>query len=186
MTDIEIVNYAFSLLGANRIASFTDADNSTEAGLASAMYEQSRNELISMHTWKFATHTVELAQISGTPLFDYDNIFQLPTDLMKMVGLSSKYPYKMYGNKMYTNYTTPKITYIKKVTDSSEFSQQFTNALIAKLAYEFCFTLTNSASLTSTRATLFNESLKYNKASDAQQQASEQDINYTWLNARSY
>ncbi len=77
-TEVGVANAALRRLGANIIASFTEGTKS--ANCATEFYEETRDGLLRVHNWNFATKRVKLAQLATAPVFGYDHSYALPAD----------------------------------------------------------------------------------------------------------
>lgn len=145
-SEVEICNMILVPLGVDRISSLTEETEG--ARKCNATYTNFRDQELSSHTWSFATYRVQLAQTTGTPAFGYDLEFQLPSDSLRIVNIDTMdYGYKVEGDKLVTNYTTPYVRYIRRITDPNKFTQPFIEVLVARGQYELCFALTGSKTL---------------------------------------
>lgn len=148
-SDVEIVNMAFVPMGVDRIESFIE--ETEPAKKANALYWGIRDEELSNHTWSFAIERKAIAQTTNTPAFEFSKEFQIPIDCLRVLRIdSSNYKFKVEGDKILTDYGTPSILYIKKITDPTKFSQQFVNVLVSRLKYELAIALTGSKTLLAT------------------------------------
>jgi len=104
---LDIASRALVLIGAEPITSFDSS--STEALVATNMYEDVIRSSLSMARWRFATEQAELAQLSDVPTGRFDTAHQLPSDLLVLHAVTvndNKIDYSVYGNKVFSNSTS--------------------------------------------------------------------------------
>ena len=152
-TEVSICSNALRKLGDSPIASLTE--DTERARLCNALYEPARDPLLRSHAWNFAITRASLAQISSTPAFEYSYQYALPTDPFCLRVLKMEfddYEFKIenvagQGRVLLTNEGTANIIYIARITDPKLFDSIFVDTLIAKLASEMAYPVTNSAAL---------------------------------------
>ena len=143
LSQINIYNQAFFALGLSRATSTTEDSKAVRA--ANEMYEICRDELLSAHTWNFATKRIQLTQSTTTPAFGYAYQYALPSDFLRLVRLSDKsITYRIEGTYLLTDAGSVSIQYIAQVTDPTKFSPLFAAALGLALADKIATQLTQS------------------------------------------
>jgi len=103
---VDICARALVMIGAQPISSFEDG--STEALVASNVYEDILQASLTRHRWKFATNQKELSLLSTTPVGRYEYAYQLPADpgVLQINTLTVNdyiIPYTRYKNMIYVN-----------------------------------------------------------------------------------
>lgn len=103
---VDICARALVMIGAQPISSFTDG--STEALVASNVYEDILQASLTRHRWKFATNQKELSLLSTAPVGRYEYAYQLPADpgVLQINTLTVNdyiIPYTRYKNMIYVN-----------------------------------------------------------------------------------
>jgi len=103
---VDICARALVMIGAQPISSFTDG--STEALVASNVYEDIVQASLTRHRWKFATNQKTLSLLSTTPVGRYEYAYQLPSDpgVLQINTLTVNdyiIPYTRYKNMIYVN-----------------------------------------------------------------------------------
>lgn len=156
-SSVDIVNIALTLLGESRIMNLTD--NTKPAREANAIFEYTRDALLGGFNWSFAKVRAQLPALVDVPEFGFDNKFQMPVDCLRLIFVGDYYvgadltnyrgsdtsEFAIEGREILTNLAAPlNIRYIKKITDASQFSPNFTYALAAKLAVDLAEPLTQS------------------------------------------
>ena len=104
---LDIASRALVLIGAEPITSFDSS--STEALVATNMYEDVVRASLSMARWRFATEQAELNQLSDVPTGRFDIAHQLPSDLLVLHAITvndNKIQYSVYGDKVFSNSTS--------------------------------------------------------------------------------
>lgn len=146
-SQVEIVNRALNLLGANRITSMSD--DTLEAELASSMYNQSLKSILSECRWSFATKRINLTRTTEEPAWQNDGMkycFQLPADVIRIFEIADRTAFwRVEGEKVLSNNQTFGILYVYLMTDPTKFTASFIEAFANRLAYDMCYSITNSA-----------------------------------------
>lgn len=139
-SSIDIASRALVLIGAEPITSFDS--NSTEALVASNMYEDTVRATLSSARWRFATEQSELVALSDAPTGRYDIAHQLPSNLLVLHTVtvnSNLLDYTVYGDKVFSD-STSSDTLIADYTyraEETNFSSYFILALEYSLASIF-------------------------------------------------
>ena len=142
-TKIDICARALIMIGAQPISSFSDG--STEALVASNIYDDVLEASLTRHRWRFATTQQQLSLLTSTPTGRYDYAYQVPTSpaVLQIITLTVNdyvIPYSRYQNYIYLNgYGSNNeviMDYIYKV-DEQYFPPHFRLALEYELAALF-------------------------------------------------
>jgi len=172
-TELSIKNRALTACGELRISGLTE--DSVNARLINEIYDDSRRAVLEMHSWHFARKQVELAQLTTTP-HGYDNAFELPSGIIKIVGFNNtdpeyrqKLPFEIVGDELHTSESSAKITYIQDVTLTGLFSSGFVEALTLYLAQTVAFSRTKSQTLMDRLDAKFEKAMSRAKRADAGQ-----------------
>jgi len=154
-TKIDICAKALVLMGAQPITSFDDG--STEALVASNIYEDIVEASLCKHRWNFATTQKQLSLLSDAPEGKYDHAYQMPTDpaVLQIISISVNdniIPYDRYKNYIYVDsYGSGNkliMDYIYRVEEAF-FPPYFRTALQYELAALFAGSVARDASLIS-------------------------------------
>ena len=149
-TAIDICSRALVKLGASSISSFDE--DTTEAHVAKQLYEITLDSLLAVYPWRFALKQAKLGRLSIPPETDYRYAYALPNDCIRVLsaGAPSRgngLDYRLVNKTLQTNGENVVLTYISRPNEV-DFPVFFTEALIAKLASEFCLPLTESTTRT--------------------------------------
>ena len=175
MTDISelsICNQALIAWGANPITALTD--NSKNARLCNALYDQTRDNVLTDHVWNFAQKRFVLATISGDPVWTEDLMtirYQKPSDCLRInfVNIESAV-FKIEGDEILSDTANLKIKYTERLTDPVKFFPKFVEALVARLAAELAYAVASSRTLAADLFTIYYEKkLPQAMATDSQQ-----------------
>lgn len=143
---VTIVNRALSLLGAEPITALTEG--TPEADIANRMYDESRRAILSETLWNFAKKRVLLNEIDEDPAWQLDqvrNIFQLPSDIIRIFGISDRNAiWLIEQDRLLANVNEIGIIYVFNLEDTTKFSASFTDAFADKLAADMCYQVINS------------------------------------------
>ena len=151
-TDVSICNDALVLLGSEGITSFDDG--STEAGIASALYPNTRDLFLSMYPWSFAQKKVQLQRETAAPEFEWEYQYALPTDMISTlrsvtntsaVGAASVLEWEIVGNKLMTDQTEIWVDYAYR-PDESLWPPHFVQLMKYILAWHFAEPVTDQQS----------------------------------------
>ena len=184
LSEIDIINRALSKIGDRRISSRTE--NTNRARIMDGLYEGVRDELLRECPWNFAVKRTSLSAVTPAPIYEWTTSFDVPSDLLYMVSTESNSAYRLEGNQILSNQTNSlRITYIRRVTDTTEFDTGFAEALAAKLAYEAAPNITADTELQDALFRDFNLTLIRSKKTDGQEDAPREWADDDWELARS-
>jgi len=152
-TKIDLCARALIMIGAQPISSFSDG--STEALVASNIYDDVVEASLTRHRWRFATTQQQLSLLTNTPTGRYDYAYQMPTSpaVLQIITLTVNdyvIPYSRYQNYIYLNgYGSSNeviMDYIYKV-DEAYFPAHFKLALEYELASIFAGSVARDSSM---------------------------------------
>jgi len=170
---IDIASRALVLIGAEPITSFDSS--STEALVASNMYEDTVRATLSTARWRFATEQAVLNQLTDTPTGRFDIAHQLPSDLLILHAVTINdrlIEYTVYGDKVFSDSTTND-TLIADYTFRAEevnFPSYFSLALQYSLASIFATSIARDDRLMQIMETKANMLMAKARNLDSQQQ----------------
>lgn len=101
-SSIDISSRALVLIGANPITSF--AETTTEALVASNMYEDIAQASLLNTRWRFSTNQAVMNRLTAEPTSRYDAAYQIPNEsIMVHTATVNDSPimYQIYGDKIY-------------------------------------------------------------------------------------
>ena len=172
-SDIDIAARALVLIGAEPITSFTST--STEALVASNIYEDVVQTALCASRWRFATNQAVLNLLTAAPTGRFATAHQLPTDLLMLHAItvnSANIEYNVYGDKVFSDMSSGDVV----VADYSfrageqEFPSYFTLSVEYALAAAFALAIARDEQ----RATMFEKKaaqlMQQAKTLDSQQQ----------------
>lgn len=158
---VSICNQALGWLGANLIVSFED--EITESDLCKANYDPLRRTVLEEGPWSFAISRVQLNEVVGAPVYEYDYTYQLPTDLIRVIEVSDPTAeirdWVKEGDKILCNYSTVFIKYIKNEENVAIFSSGFIQALAARIAMDLAAPITKSKTVVGMMTDLYEMKL---------------------------
>lgn len=169
---IDICSRALILIGADPITSFDD--DTTEALVASNMYEDIARAQLCTTRWRFATEQATLARLADAPTGRFDAAHQLPTNLLMLNAVTiddNLIDYTVYGDMVFSNTSTNDALvadYIYRA-DEVEWPSYFTIAVEHQLAAIFATSIARDSAL----ASLFEQKadilMRKAKSTDSQQ-----------------
>jgi len=170
---IDIASRALVLVGAEPITSF--GSSSTEALVATNLYEDTVRATLSTARWRFATEQAVLNQLTDTPTGRFDIAHQLPSDLLVLHGVTvndTLIEYTVYGDKVFSDSTSSDVL-IADFTfraDEINFPSYFSLALQYTLASMFATSIARDDRLMQMMETKATMLMAKARNLDAQQQ----------------
>lgn len=182
---LEICNMALGLVNGYVISD--PAESSAEALALTTAYEPVLVSMLEQHPWSFATKLASLAVLDGEETGEFDYVYELPADCIKVQGtihnLDEQPEFKIRGRKFYTNENPVELEYTKKVLDTGSLSPTFVSAFAAALA---AFAAPRLGAL-KMQQSLFQQAasaIRTAKASDAKNTNKKSTANRTFVNVR--
>lgn len=186
LSGIALSSRALLKIGGDTITSFDEG--TAEAEIAANLYPTTRDALLSVHPWRFATGQAALARLTAEPVADFAYAYQLPSDLLRAVsaggaGRGRGIPFRIAERRLHTDAPEVVLTYLFRPQET-DFPPFFDQALIARLAAEFCIPLTGSTSRAEMLEKLADMELRRAKLIDAQQDTPNGLDDFTLIDAR--
>ena len=184
---IDIASRALVLIGAEPITSFDSS--STEALVATNMYEDTVRAMLSTARWRFATEQAVLNQLSDVPTGRFDIAHQLPSNLLVLHGVTINdrlIEFTVYGDKVFSDSTTSD-TLVADFTfraDEVDFPSYFSLALQYSLASIFATSIARDDRLMQLMETKANQLMAKARNIDAQQQTTRKLVTSRFISNR--
>ncbi len=187
LSDVALCSRALLKIGAAPINGFGDA--TAEAEVAAALYGPTRDALLSAHPWRFATAQATLGRLAEPPVADFAHAFQLPPDLLRVLSAGTGargrgLAYRLARRRLHCDAGGVVITYVFRPAEA-DVPPFFDQALIARLAAEFCIPLTENTSRAETLTGLAEDELRRARLIDGQQDTPPRFEDFTLIEARS-
>ena len=172
-SDIDIAARALVLIGAEPITSFTST--STEALVASNIYEDVVQTALCASRWRFATNQAVLNLLTAAPTGRFATAHQLPNDLLMLHAItvnSANIEYNVYGDKVFSDMSSGDVVVADYSFRAGEqnFPSYFTLSVEYALAAAFALAIARDEQL----ATMFEKKaaqlMQQAKTLDSQQQ----------------
>ena len=186
---VDLANEALLVLGANTITSFTD--NDSNAVLVNRFYDSERDAVLRSHRWNCAITTANLASLIGTPIIAWEYKFTLPTDPyclrvldVRTVTGDIKLDYEVQGRELLTEESAVDITYIKRLTDASQFDALLYQALVFRMAWKLSFPITRSHVVMNHMGTMYEAIIREARTIDSQEGTPEVIVSDTLTDVR--
>ena len=184
---IDIASRALVLIGAEPITSFDSS--STEALVATNMYEDTVRATLSTARWRFATEQAELVRLSDTPTGRFDVAHQLPSNLLVLHGVTindNLLDYTVYGDKVFSDASTQDVLiadYTYRATEDT-FPSYFSLALQYTLASIFATSIARDDGLMNVMEAKANQLMAKARNLDAQQQTTRKLVTSRFISDR--
>lgn len=179
MSEISISNHALALLGVRPIISFDDG--TTESALCAQLFPPVRDEVLEVRAWSFATDRATLLPDATAPAWGYSHRFLIPTTTKRVLAVWENPPqpgqenvtiplnWNREGRYILCSLEKVYIRFTHLVTDTTQYSALFADALAYRLAADMCIALTQSRTLMVDLNTLYQGKLITAGITDAQQ-----------------
>ena len=172
-SSIDICARALILIGAEPITSFDDG--TTEALVAVNMYEDIARSNLCSTRWRFATEQKVLNKLTEEPTGRFDAAYQLPNDLLMLHAVTINdlpVEYQVYGNKVFTNFTTTNNFVADYTYRASEvdWPSYFTIAVEYAMASVFAGSVARDPDLISVMENKYEIAMRRARSLDSQQQ----------------
>lgn len=186
LSPIALCARALLKIGAEAIQSFDDG--TLEAEVARNLYPSTRDALLSAHPWNFATAQASLPRLADVPAADHAHAFQLPADFLRALSAGTQargrgLDYRIFGRRLLADAEQVTLTYVFR-PDESGFPPFFDQALIARLAAEFCLPLTEATARGQALAEIAEGELRRARLIDAEQDVDPGIEDFTLIGAR--
>ncbi len=140
LTQTSLANIALGHLGKSPVTDI--GERSPEAQVLRLHWDLTRDELLRLRNWKFATRRAVLSSLADPPLFQWSHAWQLPADCLRAVeyngrpaGTGTGAPdYEIEGPVLLSNDDTARLTYIARVEAVSAWDANFCAAFALLLA----------------------------------------------------
>jgi len=192
VADTDVVNAALRLVGSSRITSLTADD--IPAVVASDLYDEVVDDLLRQHAWNFATKRQKLAQLTDTPVFEFDHAYSFPADWLRTVSVHSNedatqrvfYRAELVSNQRVIVTSADEIwmRYVAKIKDPNLWSADFRRAVITTLARDLAIPLANSNKLLELLEIRSKQDLARARPTDAMGSSPERRPRGSWVTRR--
>jgi hypothetical protein len=183
-TAVDICNSALIKLGQERINTLND--NNKRARLCKEQYDRIIRKTLRGGNWGFAQKRTTLSTTGQT---DWGELykFPLPLDFVKMVQVENKfgYKYKLEAGDLVTPAADPiNVKYISSDTAEYLYDACFMEAAACMLAYDLCYSLTQSTSLKDSLLQEFEYWVAQARSFDSQDQYPDEFEFDGWIDPR--
>jgi hypothetical protein len=163
-------------------------EETAEAEVCRLLYPSMRDGLLSAHPWSFATAQIRLPRLTDEPAADFANAFQLPPDFLRALSAGAGergrgLEYRIAERRLHANAEDVVLTYVFRPPESA-FPAFFDEALIARLAAEFCLPLTESTSRAEALSRIAEDVFRRVRLIDAQQDMAPRFEDFPLIGAR--
>ncbi|MBD5405973.1 hypothetical protein HDR59_05505 [bacterium] len=181
-TMVDLCSKALNKIGASEIVSFDEG--TPEAEFSRSIYPVLKHKLLSSFPWSFAIEVKKLNKLVNENVDgEYENCFLLPSDFIRAVKISSKLPYKIIGDKLFSDAAMVILTYVSDV-DECKFSSAFVSAFIYALAAEFAMSLLDDVSKFNLLYRLYTSELREARFLDSVQESPKKFDDFSLIDVR--
>lgn len=144
---------------------------------ANMVFEDVAVELLRGFPWGFAQKYAVLPQSQKKPVFGWNYSYDLPEDCLRVIDVHAcndlrapKARYVISGRQLLCNVTPCNMRYVGKVLDPSLWSNDFADAVAARIACEIAGLAAENMGLVPQLMQLFNIALSQAQLSDAREE----------------
>lgn len=193
-SQIQICNVALVHCGEASITSLNE--DGKAARVLKRVYDVVLDQALTDYRWYFAVERAELAADPTAPAFGFSNRFQVPSDLLQLIGIggdtneskrnytASETIFKREGQYIMADDAPLKIVYVKRVTDPSLYSPEFVKYLSYLLATTIFYDLTKGADRYTALVQGREQAAKQAKFKGAIQNTPEVIVASEWIDSR--
>lgn len=170
---IDIASRGLILIGAEPITSFSG--DSTEALVASNLYEDTVRTALCTSRWRFATNQASLNKLTNAPTGRFDVAHQLPVDMLMLHAVTvadNLIEYTVYGDKLFHDVITSEDVVADYTFRAREidFPSYFTLAVEYSLASSFALAIARDEAMATMMERKAQLLMQQAKTLDSQQQ----------------
>lgn len=186
-SDIDIASRGLILIGAEPITSFS-AD-STEALVASNLYEDTVRTALCASRWRFSTNQSALNKLSAAPTGRFDVAHQLPVDLLMLHAVTvgdQLIEYTIYGDKLFSNAQSNADLVADYTFRAKEinFPSYFTLAVEYALSASFALAIARDEAMAQMMERKAQQLMQQAKTLDSQQQTTRKLVTSRFISER--
>ena len=197
---VDICNRALLLLGQDAIMSIND--NSPRARVCFQEFDAALEATLRSYPWPFAVKRAQLARLQLVPKFGYSYYYELPSDNLRIVELSTnssngvydsgfdsssgyqyKKPYQIEDGMIATDADSVNIRYVYRIPPEN-LDAQTTEVVSLKLATLLAITLIENQELKQLLLSEHNEALKQARNTWAVEDYPQIPLEGPWLRSR--
>ncbi len=165
VTEVSIANSALVKVGSSLISDL--AEDSREAQLINAIFEQERDATLRDGSWNFATKRVTLAPTATAPTYGYDFAYDLPSDCLKVLPPDLQHlDYVIENSQILCDVDSLDIAYIYRNTNVTAWDASFAEAFAWRIARSISYALTQSTQVFATCDAGYTKALSQARFSD--------------------
>jgi hypothetical protein len=189
-SEIDICNLALGQLGSHTITSF--ADGTTESSLCATNYPIVRDAVLEARDWTFCTFETQLIEVVSppNPPPEFSHGYAMPTECLLIrycflpvaIGQGEQQfshatseqrqqrpPWNRFGDLCWSSTSTLWARWLKRVTDTSQYTTNFIQTLATRLAFELAMPLTNKVEVQAQKAKEYEGKIKEASGRDGSQ-----------------
>jgi len=186
LSDVELCSNALIKIGAQPIGSFSDP--TLEAEVARKLYTPTLEALLTAHPWTFSIEQTRPTPAEEAPLADFAHAFELPADFLNAISVGAGrrgrgIAYRIVGRLLAAPIPDVVLTYQRRPAEN-QLSPHFAQALVTRLAAEFCIPLTEGTGRAETLYRMAQNELQIARLVDSQQATPRAVEDFTLIQAR--
>lgn len=155
-TNTTISNMALSRIAVKTIDDFDDSTEVSQAAVQSRLHlPQTRRALLRSYDWPFAVKRLSLTEHTASPLFEWDNQFNMPGDYLRLTNdytvaesnlINDRWTIE--GRFLLTNETEASLVYIGDVENPDDWDSLFVEMQVLSMSIKMIYPLAGTSRLT--------------------------------------
>ena len=164
---IDLISNALILIGDVSINDLVGNDR--RKVIARNLYDNVVQNELTKHRWGFSRKKAQLSLILAAPIDQWSKAYELPADMLTLIGLSPRIDYQVYGSQVYCNYS--QALYCDYIYNSpeSEWPVYFSKMIEYALARDFSTSLRDSTATRAEMAAEYENASRMARFTDSQQ-----------------
>ena len=165
---IKLISNALILIGDLPVTSLSG--NTRAETVANNLYDNIVEAELSKFRWGFARRKAQLGLTTEIPVGnEFQNIYQLPTDMLALIKVDPAINYQILGDKLYANTSGSVYCDYTANVEEGEWPSYFAKMIEYALAMDFAPSIRDSAASADVNAAKYLNASRMARYSDSQQ-----------------
>ena len=171
------------MAGETKINTITEENK--KARTANVIWQHCLEELVaSGPIWNFCIKRKALDLDTNTPVYEYSNQFNVPSDSIRLVDVEDDVTYKEEGGYILSNQSSLNCRYLWAQSDATKYTPGFASALSTRLAVDFAIAIAQDTELADKLFGVYELRAARAGSQDAKADTPEDPIIDDWIESR--
>ena len=164
---IDLISNALILIGDASINDLTGNDR--RKVIARNLYDNVVQNELTKHRWGFARKKAQLSLLLAEPISEWDKAYELPSDMLTLIGLYPRINYQVYSSQVYCNYSQALYCDYIYNCPENKWPVYFAKMIEYALARDFSTSLRDSTASRAEMAAEYENASRMARYTDSQQ-----------------